>query len=327
MAYLFSLCTLPTIAYDDLVSTDEEWNERLRILEDARNLAKVATFFHHPEKPVVTDATVCARCYFSRPSAPEQNTLDEDNEIASILADAQQLKSLAIDYLHPEEEVKVDASAFGRNFFTRSSAPETEVEEEERAQILEDAKQLSVLALSYLCPEKPVVTSDPYATGRNFFTRPSAEEQVRVEESEEEARVRKESLELKKLSEDYLHPERPVKSSGLVARNYFDRPSASGHNDHIHSQGHAINHSSGDVYDYHDHVLDLVNHDHQHGDDHSHQSEHFDMDEDALQAFRDNLHSTAAFKGHHPKEIDGEQEEEGNLSRSPSSVMLFELAM
>ena len=322
---------------------------------------------------------MCARCYFSRPSAPEQNTLDEDNEIASILADAQQLKSLAIDYLHPEEEVKVDASAFGRNFFTRSSAPETEVEEEERAQILEDAKQLSVLALSYLCPEKPVVTSDPYATGRNFFTRPSAEEieedtdekdlimeemkqlkklavdymhpekpvvtsdpyatgrnfftrpsaeeQVRVEESEEEARVRKESLELKKLSEDYLHPERPVKSSGLVARNYFDRPSASGHNDHIHSQGHAINHSSGDVYDYHDHVLDLVNHDHQHGDDHSHQSEHFDMDEDALQAFRDNLHSTAAFKGHHPKEIDGEQEEEGNLSRSPSSVMLFELAM
>ena len=230
--------------------------------------------------------------------------------------------------MHPEKPVVTsDPYATGRNFFTRPSAEEIEEDTDEKDLIMEEMKQLKKLAVDYMHPEKPVVTSDPYATGRNFFTRPSAEEQVRVEESEEEARVRKESLELKKLSEDYLHPERPVKSSGLVARNYFDRPSASGHNDHIHSQGHAINHSSGDVYDYHDHVLDLVNHDHQHGDDHSHQSEHFDMDEDALQAFRDNLHSTAAFKGHHPKEIDGEQEEEGNLSRSPSSVMLFELAM
>merc|ERR1712157_448565 len=124
-------------------------------------------------------------------------------------------------------------------------------------------------------------------------------------EEEERTSILSDSKELKKLAVDYLHPEKPVESSSVnCARNYFDRASASGHADHIHTEGYANNPNfSGDYvqhgYDFHD---DYAHHDHHHHHDCdvSHQSQHSPIIKE---------------------EDDGK---EGNLSRSPSSVMLFD---
>ena len=46
------------------------------------------------------------------------------------MAEAAALKKLAVDYMHPEVGVtSVDGAAFGRNYFNRASAPETETVE------------------------------------------------------------------------------------------------------------------------------------------------------------------------------------------------------
>jgi hypothetical protein len=302
----------------------DEASERNQTLADARALKQLAVDYLHPERSVVTsDPFACGRNYFSRPSAEESIVDMEEREL--ILQEMKQLKQLAVDYLHPANPVVTsDPYACGRNFFSRPSAEEYEETDEEKELILEEMKQLKKLAVDYLHPENPVATLDPCATGRNYFARASAPEQVSSEVSEEQARVFQDMAQLKKFSTDYMHPERPIVSTG-GARNYFDRASASGHADHIHSQGYAIDRSANDPYAYHDHVLDLVHH--EHGDDYSHQSEHFDMDEDALQTFRDNLHSTEFFSGQHSQKgvVGKEEEEGGNLSRSPSSVMLFDL--
>jgi hypothetical protein len=50
------------------------------------------------------------------------------------------------------------------------------------------------------------------------------------------------------------------------------------------------------------------------------------MDEDMFQEFRQSLSAIQCFKGEHPKEAE-EEEDIGNLSRSPSSVMLYVEAM
>jgi hypothetical protein len=52
---------------------DEEWNERLAILEDARQLKRLAEFFLQPEKPVAVEATAAARCYLLQPSIRPEN--------------------------------------------------------------------------------------------------------------------------------------------------------------------------------------------------------------------------------------------------------------
>ena len=139
--------------------------ERRMILEEARKLRAFADFYYAPEKPVVTDGTACARNYFTRYSAPEQVSMEEEEEHDLAMADALALKKLAIDYLHPERPVVVtDSTACGRNYFTRYSAPvpeekdEDDVEdmEEEYQQIMKDMKQLKMTAEWYLQPEKPV---------------------------------------------------------------------------------------------------------------------------------------------------------------------------
>jgi hypothetical protein len=303
---------------------DSDAEEREQILEDMKTLKKLAVDYLHPEKPVVTsDPYACGRNYFLRPSAEEYEEVDDMDEREDILEDAMLLKKLAQVYLQPERSIEADPLASCRNYFNRASAESQEdpSEAEERARVLVEAKALKQFAVDYMHPEKPVVTSYPCVTGRNYFTRFSAEQYD--DDAEEREMILADMKQLKQLAVDYLHPELPVKSVA-GARNYFDRPSASGHTEQIHSQGHAVDHSQG-YYGYHDHVLGLVHH--EHGEDHSHQSEHFDMDEDALQLFRDNLHSNEMFKGQHPKEAaSGEDEEGGNLSRSPSSVMLFDLA-
>ena len=51
------------------------------------------------------------------------------DDIAFVLDEAAALKKLAIDYMHPEIGVTAtDATAFGRNYFNRASAPYTHPE-------------------------------------------------------------------------------------------------------------------------------------------------------------------------------------------------------
>merc|ERR1719216_831688 len=54
--------------------------------------------------------------------------MEDSKERAQILADAAALKKLATDYLHPEIRVTTsDSCAYGRNYFTRASAPDEDV--------------------------------------------------------------------------------------------------------------------------------------------------------------------------------------------------------
>jgi uncharacterized protein (UPF0261 family) len=156
----------------------EEANERAQILADALALKKSAVNYLHPEVGVsVTDATVFGRNYFNRYSAPDMEDLEEANERAEILADALALKKSAANYMHPEVGVKsTDGACFGRNYFNRYSAPETEDVEEanERAQILADALALKKSAVNYLHPEVGVCVTDATVFGCNYFTRYSA---------------------------------------------------------------------------------------------------------------------------------------------------------
>ena len=316
--------TRPSVSEHD----DEMEEERLLILEEMKQLKTTAEWYMHPEKPVGVDATSCGRNYFSRPSAPEYEEDAEERD--QVLADVKELKEVAGWYANPEQPVKSDGFATARSYFTRPSAPEREEDDsDERIQIIAEAKELKEVAGWYLQPEKPVAV-DPAAFGRNFFTRPSSASE---ENEEERSGVLADATELKNLAVDYLHPEKPVaKASVNCARNYFDRPSATGHTDHIHSEGYA-NHS--DLHnDYVQHGYDYDHHDIHHDCDVSQQSfhsqgDHFDMDED-LHGFRESI--TAFHDGlvgtHDPQHIPVIKEEddgkEGNLSRSPSSIMLFD---
>jgi hypothetical protein len=182
---------------DDDHEEDEEYDEflaeRLCVLQDAKKLKQLAVMFSHPEEPVkTTDPCAYGRNFFSRPSAPEQESLEEAEERARILQDAQLLKKYAVDYAHPElPVVTTDPTACGRNYFDRASAPEQESLEdmEARELVLADMRALKKLAVDYLHPELPVTTTDSYATGRNYFDRPSAPEQETFEEAEERARI------------------------------------------------------------------------------------------------------------------------------------------
>jgi len=195
-------------------------------------LKKLAVDYMHPELSVVTsDVTIFGRNYFTRSSAPEQETVEEAEERAQIFADAAALKKLAVDYLHPELPVVTsNAAARGRNYFSRASAPEQESVEDsvERAQILAEAASLKKLAVDHMHPELPVVTSDSTACGRNYFGRSSAPEQESIEEAEEHAHILADAMALKKLAVDYMHPELSVVTSDATSygRNYYSRASA-----------------------------------------------------------------------------------------------------
>jgi len=95
-----------------------------------------------------------------------------------ILADARALKDLAGAFLHPEQPVATEGAAFGRNYFDRPSALETEDDDfaDERAEVLAEAAALKKLATDYLHPEAGVVATAAAAFGRNYFNRYSAAE-------------------------------------------------------------------------------------------------------------------------------------------------------
>merc|ERR1712238_131311 len=307
--------------------------ERKLVLAEAVELKKVADWYLHPEKKIVVDPTAFGRNFFTRPSAPEEEGDAMEEERERILTEAAELKNVADWYLHPEKNVVVDATVFGRNFFTRPSAPEDDCMDDERECILAEAAELKKMADWYHNPNQPVV-SNGFATGRNYFTRHAAPEYDEdTEDDEQRTKILADALELKHLAIDYLHPEKPVASSSInCVRNFFDRPSAKGnHADYIHTEGHA-NHPVDHMEEHYVIHDDDYLYDHHHHDDISHGSfqshgDHFDMDEDVFHGFRESINAfrdsvTSVHDQHIPiikEEGDGK---EGNLSRSPSSIMM-----
>merc|ERR1712161_89155 len=119
----------------------------------------------------------------------------------------------------------MNSASCGRNYFTRASAPK-HIMEEERELVLAESAELKKVADWYLHPEKKIVV-DPTAFGRNFFTRPSVQEEEGVDMEEERKLVLAEAAELKKVAGWYLHPEKKVAvDSTASGRNFFTRSSA-----------------------------------------------------------------------------------------------------
>ena len=234
------------------------------------------------------------------------------------------LKMYAGFHLHPERPIKstADPTAFGRNYFMRDSAPDQmSVEEsEERAQILEETAMLKKYAEFYLHPERPVESTDATACGRNYFTRASAPEYYDKEEAEERDLVLAEAAMLKQYATFYLHPEKPVETTDATAcaRNFFARASAPASDYLITSEGKSLSvHEDCSLHDDSDYI------------DH-----HFEFDEDLtdFDDFRKSLVKVISERLHEadyflPLTDDTEdvygEENEGKLSRSPSSIMLF----
>jgi len=306
-------------------------DERESILVEAAELKKMADWYHNPSQPVVSNGFATARNFFTRLSAPEEEDDDMDDERESILVEAAELKKMADWYHNPNQPVVRDGFATGHNYFTRPAAPEYDEDtEEEHERILADAKELKEVAEWYHDPSKPIKTN--IAVTRNYFTRPSSLVQD-TEYDEQRTKILADALELKHLAIDYLHPEKPVASSSInCVRNFFDRPSAKGnHADYIHTEGHA-NHPVDHMEEHYVIHDDDYLYDHHHHDDISHGSfqshgDHFDMDEDVFHGFRESINAfrdsvTSVHDQHIPiikEEADGK---EGNLSRSPSSIMM-----
>jgi hypothetical protein len=210
----------------------EESEERAVILDDVIKLRQAARQYLYPEEGVVTSyAPSYGRCYFSRYSAIEQESVEESEERAAILDDAMKLRQAARQYLYPEEGVVTSyAPSYGRCYFGRYSAiaQESVEKSEERATILDDAMKLRQAARQYLYPEEGVVTSYAPSYGRSYFSRYSAIEQESVEKSDERAAILDDAMKLRQAARQYLQPVESVVSSDATSygRCYFGRYSA-----------------------------------------------------------------------------------------------------
>merc|ERR1711957_243323 len=200
------------------------------VLAEVAALKKSAMAYLHPEVGVAVRDATCGRNYFNRPSAPEVESNEDADERALVLAEAMALKKSAVDYTSPEVGVtSVAGACFGRNYFDRYSAPETEEDDlaDERAEILAEAGALKNLATSYMHPEVVVTATDATLFGRNWFSRPSAPEVESGEEADERALVLVEAAALRKSAMDYTSPEVGVATTDAAcSRNYFNRYSA-----------------------------------------------------------------------------------------------------
>jgi hypothetical protein len=120
-----------------------------------------------------TAGAVFGRNYFNRPSAPKVESTEEASECALVLAEAAALKMSAVDYMYPEVGVTSAVGVcFGRNYFHRYSAPETEDDDlaDERATILAEAAALKKLATDNMHPDVGVTATAPAVSGRNYFS-------------------------------------------------------------------------------------------------------------------------------------------------------------
>lgn len=173
----------------------------------------------------------------------EDVELEDDQDFEErllILHDCEKLKELAKAFLHPELPVQVDPTTKARCYFDRYSAPVQQSREdmEEQSLLEHDVMNLKRLARDYLHPELPVLSNDATATARCYFDRYSAPVQQSLDEMEEQIRIEQDIQNLKRLAQDFLHPELPVTShvslpqgdfytmGSVSSRCYFERYSA-----------------------------------------------------------------------------------------------------
>jgi len=301
----------PTLEVEDeelddsvVYESDEELNagleERREILKDAQLLKQYASFHLHPEAPVTSNGNACGRNYFSRPSALEYDSLEEMEERNMILEEAALLKQYATFHLHPELPVKTtDANACGRNYFSRPSALEYDSleEMEERIKILEEAALLEQYATFHLHPELPVKTTE--ACGYNYFFMGTAPEQdllinrpdcEGVNETMIGNQVRRDSFEERLNILDVANaPSKSTRQLGDVSQCFFS---------------HSCN--EGEMYDDYD-------------------DNHFDHEDISHEHLRASLSKVIVNNQFNPLGtfVSMKDDDEGHLSRSPSSIMLF----
>jgi len=307
---------------------DELDDERERVLEEVSKLKKVAGWYLHPENKIEVDPAIFGRNYFGPSVHDDDDELVEERE--RVLEEVSKLKKVAGWHLYPESKIDVDPTTFARNYYSLLAPVEDDLEEEGE-RVLAEAVELKKVAGWYLHPEKPVASSSINCAS-NYFKRAQVTEKD-DDDLEERERVLEEVAELKKIAIDYFHPEKPVVPSSVnCSRNYFNRAFAKGdHSECIQTQGYA-NHPDDIEQHYVMHDDDYHQDDYHHHDDISHSSfnshgDHFDMDEDVFHGFRDSINAFRDSVIHDQQtpiieeEVDGK---EGNLSRSPSSIMLFE---
>jgi len=271
---------------------EDEWDQSLyhrnAALADARRMKEVVSWYLHPERKV--QSGLQARDFFSRPSAPVQESLEDANARAEALADAAHAKEVASWYLHPEKPVPSGLQA--RDFFSRPSAVPQESRDyaDARADALADAKRQAEVARWYLHPEAPVLSG---LQARDFFSRASAP----VQESRDYADARAEALadakHAKEVASWYLHPSSPVVvDPASSARAYAFKSSSSGA---------TTKRTRGES------AVDI-----------------FEMEGEHLSASMVNVANVSLKPVAYEDAEQHGAEKEGNLSRSPSSVMLFD---
>jgi hypothetical protein len=125
--------------------------------------------------------------------------------------------------VRPEVGVSVtDGTVFGRNYFNRYAAPETEEDEfaDEHAEILADALALKKAAADYMHPEVGVTSIDGAYFGRNCCNRYSAPKVEDVEEANGRARIWTDALAIKKSAVNYMRPEVGVSVTDATVFGY-----------------------------------------------------------------------------------------------------------
>ena len=276
---------------------------RQAILNDAKALSELAAHYALTAAALVGGFQSSSRCYFDRASAPERSDADLEAERASILADALALTKTAVDYAHPEMPVTTNGVP-SNNYFQRVNAPEdADDDEEARAEILADCAALKQLAVDYMHPEIPVTTNGN--TARCFFDRGSNEVEWLLEikgvvdnETEDQARVEilDDAAKLKGLAKAFSHPEVKVDSRANVTRCFFNQGA-----DVEKSDSRARAHSD-DQFD-----LDL------------------DFGEGYTTTVTEDVRLNEVAKPHLASDEEQDEEEEGKMSRSPSSILLLEM--
>lgn len=281
---------------------EEEMDHRANVLADMEALKAQALAWRHPEFGVSSSIAV-TRNFFTRPSV---KTSEELVERERILEDVAAMKAAALVWRHPEVPMVKTSAAVTRNYFTRPSAnPQESVEEvEERLQIREDAAALKAAAVAWRHPEIGVPPTS-INCARNYFTRASAPEQESLEDVEARMQALNDAVALKEQAIAWRHPEIGVPAtSANCARNYFNRGSV--YDEHVHTEASAAFYESED--EHHNFDFDLEG-------------------EDFVEDLKASLKVTigGVNQSHPAATAVIKSDEEGDLSRSPSSVMLFGL--
>ena len=94
----------------------DDMEDRIAVLEYVKNFRVAALFYIRPKVTVsMVDYTPKDRCFFSRPSAVEQEDIDFAEDKTNIILNAAALKNLAVDYTHPDNSSgNVRTSKYGK---------------------------------------------------------------------------------------------------------------------------------------------------------------------------------------------------------------------